>query len=60
MLMQVNARNHNLVGVADVERVIEAAELCEDAASEPVMVMDEDAKKPRGRLHRLLLKTYQH
>ena len=36
-----NARNYILVGVADVERVSETAELGEDAASEPVMVLDE-------------------
>jgi hypothetical protein len=42
-----DARKHILVGVADVERVIETAELCENAASEPVMVMEEDAKKSR-------------
>ena len=36
-----SAKKPTIVGVADVERVIETAELDEDAASEPVMVLDE-------------------
>jgi hypothetical protein len=36
--------NYILVGVADVERVFETAELGEDAASEPVIVLDEAAQ----------------
>ena len=37
------AKKPTLVGVADVERVDETAELSLDAASEPVIVMDENA-----------------
>ena len=43
-----SAKKPTIVGVADVERVIETAELDGDAAREPVLVLDEAEKTAEG------------